>query len=123
MPRQRIKREIHVRADRECSSFVSGLDEVAAEEWATPVIAGGPRQAFEMDLCQADLLCLHGFAPCLWRTGQFGEAERVFDRMLWLDPSDNQGARVLLDEVRSKTAWKDQCEGRDVTPWLRRRNN
>jgi tetratricopeptide (TPR) repeat protein len=167
------------------------------EEWAKPIIARGPRQAFEMEqivpgadpddpdsdpicesndlkeagdhaaayrilmeLCQADLRCLdahahlgnfvfdhrpkdairhyevgfrigelalgknfdgllpwghidnrpflrcmHGFGLCLWRLGRFDEAERVFDRILWLNPSDNQGVRFLIDDVRSKTAW------------------
>jgi tetratricopeptide (TPR) repeat protein len=177
-----------------------GEQEEPIEEWATPIIARGPRQAFEMeqvmpgrdpddlesdpicesndlkdagehkaarkilmDLCQADLRCLdahahlgnfdfddgpkdairhyevgvrigelslgpdfdgllpwghidnrpflrcmHGFGLCLWRIGRFEEAERIFERMLWLNPSDNQGVRVLLDEVRSKTTWKDE---------------
>ncbi len=177
-----------------------GEQEEPIEEWAKPIIARGPRQAFEMeqvvpgrdpddlesdpicesndlkdagdykaarkilmDLCQGDLRCLdahahlgnfdfddgpkdairhyevgvrigelslgpdfdgllpwghidnrpflrcmHGFGLCLWRIGRFGEAERIFERMLWLNPSDNQGVRVLLGEVRSKTTWKDQ---------------
>ena len=177
-----------------------GEQEEPIEEWTTPIIARGPRQAFEMeqvvpgrdpddlesdpicesndlkdagdykaarkilmDLCQADLRCLdahahlgnfdfddgpkdairhyevgvrigelslgpdfdgllpwghidnrpflrcmHGFGLCLWRIGRFEEAESIFERMLWLNPSDNQDVRVLLDEVRSKTTWKDQ---------------
>jgi hypothetical protein len=36
------------------------------------------------------LRCMHGFGLCLWRLGRFEEAERVFDRILWLNPSDNQ---------------------------------
>ena len=36
------------------------------------------------------LRCTHGFGLCLWRLGRFDEAERVFDRMLWMNPSDNQ---------------------------------
>ena len=35
------------------------------------------------------LRCMHGFGLCLWRLDRFEEAERVFDRMLWLNPSDN----------------------------------
>ena len=58
------------------------------------------------------LRCMHGFGLCLWRLGRFEEAERVFDRMLWLNPSDNQGVRFLIDEVRSKTAWEDRREER-----------
>jgi len=54
------------------------------------------------------LRCMHGFGLCLWRLGRFEEAERVFDRMLWLNPSDNQGVRFLIDEARSRTAWDER---------------
>ena len=53
------------------------------------------------------LRCLHGYGLCLRRLGHFGEAKRVFERMLWLNPSDNQGARFLIDEVRAKATWED----------------
>lgn len=56
------------------------------------------------------LRCMHGFGLCLWRLGRFEEADHIFDRMLWLNPSDNQGVRFLIDEVRAKTAWKDREE-------------
>ena len=51
------------------------------------------------------LRCLHGFGLCCWRLGRFDEAERVFVRMLWLNPSDNQGVRFLIDAVRAKAPW------------------
>ncbi len=51
--------------------------------------------------------CLHGYGLCLWRLERFDEAERVFDRMLWLNPSDNQGVRFLIDEVRARKVWED----------------
>jgi hypothetical protein len=35
---------------------------------------------------------------------RFQEAERVFDRMLWLNPADNQGVRFLIEEVRAGRA-------------------
>ena len=54
------------------------------------------------------LRCMHGYGLCLWRLGRFNEAERVFHRMLWLNPSDNQGVRFLIDEVNAKTAWEDR---------------
>jgi hypothetical protein len=54
------------------------------------------------------LRCLHGFGLCLWRLERFEEAERVFERMLWLNPSDNQGVRFLIDDVRARTAWEDR---------------
>lgn len=179
-----------------------GEDDEPIEEWATPIIARGPRQAFEMEqvlpgadpddpdsnpvtqsndlkdagdlgqafrilmeLCQADLRCLdahahlgnfefdhhpavairhyeaglrigelslgkafdgllpwshidnrpflrcmHGLGLCCWRLGRFEEAERVFGRMLWLNPSDNQGVRFLIDAVRTRSAWEDRRE-------------
>jgi tetratricopeptide (TPR) repeat protein len=50
---------------------------------------------------------MRGLGLCLWQLGRFEEAERVFDRMLWLNPSDNQGVRFLIDDVRTRTAWRD----------------
>ena len=58
------------------------------------------------------LRCMHGFGLCLWRLGRFVEAERVFDRMLWLNPSDNQGVRFLINDVRARTAWEERREER-----------
>ena len=36
------------------------------------------------------------------------EAGRVFDRMLWFNPSGNQGVRFLIDDIRTKTAWEER---------------
>jgi hypothetical protein len=54
------------------------------------------------------LRCIHGYGLCLWRLGHFDAAESVFDRMLWLNPSDNQGVRFLIDEVRAGAAWEER---------------
>ena len=54
------------------------------------------------------LRCMHGYGLCLWRLGRFDEAQRIFDRILWMNPSDNQGVRFLIDEVKARTAWKDR---------------
>jgi hypothetical protein len=51
------------------------------------------------------LRCLNGFGLCLWRLGRFEEAETVFERLLWICPSDNLGVRMLLPQVQSRTAW------------------
>ena len=56
------------------------------------------------------LRCMHGYGLCAWRLGQFDEAARIFDRMLWLNPTDNQGVRFLVEEVRTRTAWMDRPE-------------
>ena len=53
------------------------------------------------------LRCMHGFGLCLWLLERFEEAERVFERMLWLNPSDDQGVRFLIDNVRARTTWED----------------
>jgi tetratricopeptide (TPR) repeat protein len=55
------------------------------------------------------LRCLHGFGLCQWRLERFEEALRTFERMLWLNPADNQGARFLLHPVQAKEIWKDSC--------------
>ena len=54
------------------------------------------------------LRCMHGYGLCLWRLGRFDEAEQIFEKMLWLNPSDNQGVRFLIDEVKAKTAWENR---------------
>ncbi|MGH6689691.1 MAG: cytoplasmic protein, partial [Gammaproteobacteria bacterium] len=53
------------------------------------------------------LRCLKGYGLCLWRLGRWEEAASVFDRMLWLNPSDNQGVRFLLPAVRAQNRWED----------------
>jgi hypothetical protein len=53
------------------------------------------------------LRCLHGYGLCLWRLGRMAEAAAVFERMLWLNPSDNQGERVNLACVRDGHAWTE----------------
>lgn len=52
------------------------------------------------------LRCLHGFGLALWRLGLNSNAADVFERMLWLNPTDNQGARFLLNEVRAGRDWR-----------------
>jgi hypothetical protein len=53
------------------------------------------------------LRCMHGYGLCLWRLGRYKEAEKGFTRMLWLNPTDNQGVRFLLGQVREKEAWHE----------------
>ena len=54
------------------------------------------------------LRCMHGFGLCLWRLEWFAEAEGVFERMLWLNPSDNQGVRFLINDVGARTPREDR---------------
>jgi hypothetical protein len=53
------------------------------------------------------LRCRHGYGLCLWRLGKFAEAKKIFEGILWLNPTDNQGARFLLDDVAAKRRWED----------------
>jgi tetratricopeptide (TPR) repeat protein len=57
------------------------------------------------------LRCMHGYGLSLWRLGRFDEAKHIFEKMLWLNPSDNQGGRFLIDDVKGKTAWEDHEGG------------
>jgi tetratricopeptide (TPR) repeat protein len=53
------------------------------------------------------LRCMHGYGLCLWRLGRYTEAARNFERMLWLNPSDNQGIRFLIDHVKAEESWEN----------------
>ena len=56
------------------------------------------------------LRCMHGYGPCLWCLGKTSEAAAVFERMLWLNPSDNQGERFNLHWIREGRAWEDTVD-------------
>ena len=56
------------------------------------------------------LRCLHGYGLCLWRLGQLAEAQQVFERILSLNPPDNQGARECLFAVQRGEVWQDFAE-------------
>ncbi len=53
------------------------------------------------------LRCMHGLGLCLWRAGRDEEAASIFERMLWLNPTDNKGVRFLLAQVRAGERWDD----------------
>lgn len=53
------------------------------------------------------LRCMHGYGLCLWRLEQYDKAEKVFERMLWLNPPDNQGARFNINRVKDKIPWRE----------------
>ena len=56
------------------------------------------------------LRCMQGYGLCLWRLERWEEAENLFSRMLWLNPSDNQGIRFLLPDVQAREPWVDDVE-------------
>ena len=45
------------------------------------------------------LRCFHGYGLSLWRLHKVEEARAGFERMLWLNPTDNQGARFHLADI------------------------
>jgi hypothetical protein len=51
------------------------------------------------------LRCLHGLTLSTWRLQQYSEAETLCRALLWLNPSDNQGARELLGEIAAGAPW------------------
>lgn len=55
------------------------------------------------------LRCMKGYGLCLWRLARRDEAARVFDRMLWMNPRDNQGIRFLLPAVRDGRLWEESA--------------
>jgi tetratricopeptide (TPR) repeat protein len=52
------------------------------------------------------LRCLHGKGLALWRIGRMQDAAAIFQRLLRLNPSDNQGARFCLAAVETGKAWE-----------------
>ncbi len=57
------------------------------------------------------LRCMHSYGLCLWQLERLEETERIFNRMLWLNPPDNQGVRFLIEEVRAGTGWEESEDG------------
>ena len=53
------------------------------------------------------LRCMSGYGLCLWRLERFQECAAVFERMLSMNPTDNQGVRLIIDEVRAGLPWHD----------------
>jgi hypothetical protein len=58
------------------------------------------------------LRCLHGYGLCLWRLGRLEDTMRVFERLLALNPNDNQGVRFCWGYARKGRSW-DEMQERD----------
>ena len=54
------------------------------------------------------LRCLHAQGLALWRLGRLEDAARTFERLLWLDPADGQGAESLLTAVQAGRPWAEE---------------
>ncbi|MER5356551.1 hypothetical protein ABT093_40305 [Kitasatospora sp. NPDC002551] len=77
---------------------------VAVGEASLPMIFHGRLPWSEMDN-RPFLRAVHGLALALWRLGRFNSAELVLVSLLYLNPTDNQGARELLADVRAHRRW------------------
>lgn len=53
---------------------------------------------------------LHGQGLCFYRLGRTQEARQVFERMLELNPNDNQGARFLLHDLKEGLTWEQSVK-------------
>jgi tetratricopeptide (TPR) repeat protein len=56
------------------------------------------------------LRCLYNYGLCLWRLGRAPEAQMVFERILSLNPNDNQGARFCWESLRKGGTWEELHE-------------
>ncbi len=56
------------------------------------------------------LRCLKGYGLCLWRLGRTAEAQMVFERILSLNPNDNQGVRFCWELLRKGGTWEELRE-------------
>ena len=59
------------------------------------------------------LRALSGYGLCLWRLGKLDEAQSVFERMLSLNPNDNQGARFCWNDIRRGLPWRPDDVGEE----------
>jgi len=66
------------------------------------------------------LRCLHGYGLCLWRLGRVAEAQQVFERILSLNPNDNQGVRFCLEDLRHGRSWEEMQEREEAAEAERR---
>lgn len=68
------------------------------------------------------LRSLHGYGLCLWRLGRLQEAKTVFERILSLNPNDNQGVRFCWHDVRQGGSW-EEMQAREEAPRRVRRGS
>jgi len=52
------------------------------------------------------LRCCVGAGLCAWRLGRAREAAALFEKILWCNPLDHQGARFLLASVEAGRPWR-----------------
>ena len=57
------------------------------------------------------LRCLHGYGLCLWRLERVAQAQRCLERILSLNPNDNQGVRFCWLDVANGRRWEEAQAG------------
>ena len=58
--------------------------------------------------------CLHGLGLCYYRMKKPTEALMVFSKMMWMNPSDNQGARFLVNALVDGVSWEEENSDRHI---------
>jgi hypothetical protein len=66
------------------------------------------------------LRSLKGYGLCLWRLGRLAEAQATFERILSLNPNDNQGIRFCWQDLREGRSW-EEMQGDEEAADVRRR--
>ncbi|MBN1417195.1 MAG: cytoplasmic protein [Planctomycetes bacterium] len=54
------------------------------------------------------LRCIRGHAISHWRLSHFAEAADELDRLLWLNPRDEQDVQPIIDRVRVREPWRSE---------------
>jgi hypothetical protein len=62
------------------------------------------------------LRALHSLGLCLWRGGEVEQAEAIFERLLILNPPDNQGVRFCLADLQAGRPWSPRGSFNEATP-------
>lgn len=60
---------------------------------------------------------LHGLGVCMWNLWDAASARSVFQRLLRLNPDDNQGIRFLLDALDSGMSHLEYCRREEERGW------
>jgi tetratricopeptide (TPR) repeat protein len=53
----------------------------------------------------------HALLLVLWRLHRFDDAHRVAVDSIWLNPNDNQGIRLVLDQLERRMPWVEARDG------------
>ena len=81
------------------------IGELSFGESFDGLLPGGGSTTGHFSAALMDLGCAFG------GQADFEEAENIFKRMLWQNPSDNQGVRFLIEHVRAGAAWQSSNTG------------